>query len=557
MSAAIRRVHGACAGARHDSLTFASCAFTLRFTPGSTLPARGTAPHDPIHDLRRFPGAGRFPVMLVTRATRDFLLDSPIRKVIMELRGSSIAIVFATVIAVACTGGDTVMPGAQVADSAGVPILTWDIATSPAPVHRVVKQLDLQIGAVDGSPETSVLAHRGPGRRRRWLHHRIECVGSRAAYLRQARKLQPDARADGGRSGRVRERSVHRGNRGRHHLRVRREPCPDQHIHARWPSFSIDRVVHGTWAGRARCCGCGTARFSPAPDGSIPADPSPPPHDVRLELDSIVVLHSSTAMPNRSTHCSCFRIATGCGGWRIGRRHRRHDGNDHAVRDAGVLRTDGMRPVVAHSEKLDVRFLEPDGGVASGVDVLGAQNPRPPKRSGRGREARLREASGDQPIDPWHDASISTTCPIGCRPSPTCWSPTTATSGVALSNFDLSGGGDWLVFSADGPAAGTVRTPPDLECSQSAATTSSESGPTSGCALAAKVPARLARCGQRAIEWPSQRGRVTRRPAYDALPPSRLPHGEVNVEAGKARSTSARPQNIATTRPPSPKASPL
>lgn len=47
-------------------------------------------------------------------------------------------------------------PTAEVADSAGVRVVTWDLTTSDAPVYRVLGSPDLRIGVIEGAAEYSL-----------------------------------------------------------------------------------------------------------------------------------------------------------------------------------------------------------------------------------------------------------------------------------------------------------------------------------------------------------------------------------------------------------------
>jgi 6-bladed beta-propeller len=379
----------------------------------------------------------------------------------MELRRSSIAIVFATVIAVACTGGDTVMPGAQVADSAGVPILTWDVAASPAPVHRVVGELDLQIGAVDGSPETSFsriadLAVAGDGS--------IIVSDAMAPGLRIFDTLGSYRRTLGQTGGGPGEFAGAPSIAGVAGDTVFAYDAS----RARISTFTLDgrflddHVVHGILGRPTAMLRLRDGTFLARTRWIGPGGPISPPHDVRLELDSIVVLHldgnaepldTMLVLPDRN------RLR------RVEDRGRGIMSMMETITPYGTqafLRTDGVRPIVAHSEKLDVRFLDPDGGVANGVDVLGAQNPATAEEIRARQEARLRETSGSQPIDP-----VARRVNLDYLPDrlPAFADLLVADNGdlwIALSEFDLSGGCSWLVFSADGQLRGRVRTPPGL-----------------------------------------------------------------------------------------------
>ncbi len=62
---------------------------------------------------------------------------------------------FAAVVTTACSGDVAQGPTAQVLDSAGVRIVTYDLTDLTVPTYRVIVEHDLEIGVQDGAPEYS------------------------------------------------------------------------------------------------------------------------------------------------------------------------------------------------------------------------------------------------------------------------------------------------------------------------------------------------------------------------------------------------------------------
>ena len=71
------------------------------------------------------------------------------------MRGAARWVTTATVVAVTagCSGGGGSAPTAQVLDSAGIRIVTYDLTDVTVPTYRSVAEHDLQIGVLDGAPE--------------------------------------------------------------------------------------------------------------------------------------------------------------------------------------------------------------------------------------------------------------------------------------------------------------------------------------------------------------------------------------------------------------------
>lgn len=62
-------------------------------------------------------------------------------------------VVVATGFVVAACSGDAPVPSAEVVDSAGVRIVSFDLTDVPVPTYRIVTPHDLEVGALDGAPE--------------------------------------------------------------------------------------------------------------------------------------------------------------------------------------------------------------------------------------------------------------------------------------------------------------------------------------------------------------------------------------------------------------------
>jgi hypothetical protein len=123
---------------------------------------------------------------------------------------------------------------------------------------------------------------------------------------------------------------------------------------------------------------------------------------------------------------------------------------------------DGVRPIVGHGSVFALRLLRPAGAVEAILRVHGVEHSATADEIRAHQEARLREQAGDREVDP-----MTRRLNLDFLPDrlPAFGSVVVSDTGdlwISLTEYDLSEGLDWLVFSASGELRGLVRTPPEL-----------------------------------------------------------------------------------------------
>src|SRR5688572_14367050 len=71
----------------------------------------------------------------------------------MKRRAARLVALAAASVVAACSGPRDRAPAAEVTDSAGVRILTYELTDQVVPIHRVVAEHDVEIGVLDGARE--------------------------------------------------------------------------------------------------------------------------------------------------------------------------------------------------------------------------------------------------------------------------------------------------------------------------------------------------------------------------------------------------------------------
>lgn len=185
-------------------------------------------------------------------------------------------------------------------------------------------------------------------------------------------------------------------------------------------------------------------------------------HDVRLELDSVVVEHlddagklidTVTVMADRSR----ARMVRDGGGGRLGVIQA-----DPPYLPRAFLGSNGALDVLGRSNSFDLE-LTADSGPPVLLRVIGVDHPAGAEEIRLHQEAIIRESLGDRPLD-----APTRQLNLGFLPDrlPAFAAVLVGDRGdvwVAESNLDASSGYDWLVFSPAGELRGSVHTPPGMQ----------------------------------------------------------------------------------------------
>jgi hypothetical protein len=363
----------------------------------------------------------------------------------------------AALMSAACSESDVIGPEAEVVDSAGVRIMTYDLREVDVPVAWTVGPHDLEIGQVEGAPENTFsriagLATTSDGS--------IVVSDGVAQQLRVFDATGEHLRTIGQSGDGPGEFSSSPLIAG-----LDEEAVFAYDVRAtRLTQFSLDGDLIETVAFGAN--GAGRPRSVERLAGGtylsqsawISGDMSV--HGPRLELDSIVVEHVDPAgglidtvrvMPDRR---------------RARAVQARPDGRvsmiqgDPPFGSMAAVRTDGVRTVLGHSDVFEFTWFGPEGTTV--LRVAGVENEATAADIRAYQEAAVREDIGDGELDPMTRRLL-----FGFLPErlPAFGHVIVSDDGhlwIALTEFDYSEGLDWLVFEPTGGLKGTVRTPPEL-----------------------------------------------------------------------------------------------
>jgi hypothetical protein len=361
-----------------------------------------------------------------------------------------------------CAGANDRGPAAEVTDSAGIRIVTYDLAGITVPTYRTVTEHDLEIGALDGAPEyafsrvaTVAVTDVGAIVVSDAVAQELRVYGADGTYVRTLGRrgdgpgefasppLVADVSGDtvfafDPRSARVSLLSLGGELLGEVSLRSEAIGRPE----------SVVRHGDGTYVVQAPWIG--------------PSAASTESYELRAELDSVVVLH----VDGRGTLLDTLRVMAD-------RTRARSVEN----RGSGILRTlqaptpygarayvraGGPHILVARSDAVDLRFLDPAEERWTFLRVSGVEHTATAADILAHQEAALREDFGDEEIDPFvlqvNTAFLPDRLPAFTNVLVTedgdVW--------MALAELDASAGYDWLVFSGEDELRGVVHTPPDL-----------------------------------------------------------------------------------------------
>jgi len=372
----------------------------------------------------------------------------------------SVGVIVLCTTAPACSESDVERPRAQVSDSAGLRIVSYDLTGAPVPVYRTVRDHDLEIGAVEGAAEYAFSRIVDL-----WLTPNDGLVVSDGN--------SPELRVFGG-DGR------HVGTIGR------RGEGPGELLGApRIAGIAGDTVfVYDVPSGRATSfllngelietialrsgTGSRISSLYRRANGDylalspwIAADRVTEIHDARLEVDSVVVerlsptgrvLDTVKVLADRSR----LRMVQDRGAGQLGVIQA-----DPPYLPRAFLESSGTLEALGRSDSFELE-LTPAAGVPILLRVQGVDHPARAREIRERQEIQIREDFDGRPLDPLTRQLLLDHLPdrlpafvavsIGAHGD--IW--------VAKSDFDDSSGYDWLVFSPGGELRGSVHTPPGM-----------------------------------------------------------------------------------------------
>lgn len=349
----------------------------------------------------------------------------------------------------------------MVTDSAGVRILTYDLTGVTVPTYAVLASApELKVGSVDGAaeyalgpvsdlregPDGTVLVVDGPG---------IRVYGDDGVYLRTLGR-QGDGPGEFGRAPTI--------------IGV----CGDtvvawEGVRPRVSRFLVSSRAFldaTTYQGESM----GPFQIARMDDGSFllqsrwesAAAAEEGPHDLRLQLDSVVVERLDAGLAFLDTvsvapdvYRAVISMATPSG--RLARMMMERPYTGRAF-----LRSDGARTLIGDSHRFEITSFAEDGTPTRILRVSGIW-PSPSADAIRARMREVLEESGQgTPADPRaakvYDEFLPERTPHFSRllqgADGTLW--------VASYELTMDDGFDWLVFSSEGGLLGSVHTPPGL-----------------------------------------------------------------------------------------------
>ena len=359
-----------------------------------------------------------------------------------------------------CAEGVNTGPMASVVDSAGVRVVSYDLTNTAVDPYATVGDHDLEIGVLDGNPaytftgildvrtrhDGSVLVSDAGGE--------IRIYGDDGLHLRTLgrRGDGPGEFATGpsivGLAGDTvfawdsRRRRVTAFSDQGHTLET-----TTLLTEAIGP-LTLLRQSDGTYLSKSRWV-------------SSTADEEGP-HDVRVELDSVVVARRDASGAVLDT------VEIRADMERVRRRQALDDGRfamqmmARPLTARAFLRSNGAQPIIAHNKSLELVHYGEVGRPQEVLRVAGAWPTASADAIRSTLEARLAEAAEEREMDPRTLRVYEEFMP---ERAPTFSELLISAEGhiwVASFEFDASDGYEWLVFSPRGQLHGTVRTPPDL-----------------------------------------------------------------------------------------------
>lgn len=378
----------------------------------------------------------------------------------MDLRIRLVAMALIGGLTAGCDSDSGAVPLAQIVDSAGTRIVSYDLTTTSAPTFRVVGEADLEIGAQSGAAEYSFS---------RIADLAVTSDGSIVVSDAQARELRVFNReghyqltlgGPGDGPGEFASAPAIAGASGDTVFAF------DQ-SQRRMTSFTLaGELVEAATLGSAATGGPaallrqddGTylARFPWVSVGGSDATP----HDVRLELDSIALLR----LDSKGLTLDTVRVMADRERLRV---VQADEGGRISVMQTvtpwatqAFIRSDGVDPLVARSDSFSYARLLPTGAVQLVMEVRGVRNPATAEDIRGFQEEALSKAFGDRPVDPTIRRMNMDYLPDRLPAFGDVLVSSVGDVWVAQTEFDSSSGNDWLVFAEDGQLRGLVHTPP-------------------------------------------------------------------------------------------------
>jgi hypothetical protein len=366
-----------------------------------------------------------------------------------------------TLLAIGCTPATDALPAAEVVDSAGVRVVTYDLASRDVPLLTVVGAPELEIGEVEGSAERAfsriadlAVSEYGSILVSDAVARAIRVFDASGAYLRTLGSV-------GEGPGELASPPTVAGVAGD-------TVFVFDVVSQRITAFAMS----GDLLGAVTLSPDGVGRASAARrlhDGTllvqsrwVAPDAAVEIHGPRMELDSIVLARlDSEGAPIDTLRVMADRtrgrMVQDRGGGVVGTIEAPTPYSAHAV-----VVTDGARTVIGRSDRFELRLSGSGRSPETILRVRGVDHPATAKEIRAHQEAALRADFGDREIDP-----MTRRLNIDFLPErlPAFGSVVLSDEGnvwVSLSEFDLSDGLDWLVFTAEGELRGRVHTPPEF-----------------------------------------------------------------------------------------------
>jgi len=370
----------------------------------------------------------------------------------------SLALLTATA---ACAVDTSLLPRAEVSDSAGVRLVSYDLSGIEVPTYRSLGSHDLEIGALDGPPEYTLsavvdlaLMHDGT------IVLSDRSVQAARLYGRDGGYLRTVGQAGEG-PGEFAQAPLVAGSGGDTVFLF--DP---RNVRVTTFLAGGDLVETVSFGGGAR-----VRSLLRLDDGNLLSrsrwshpDSETTLHDLRLELDSTVVLQHGPdgesvdtvmVVPDRN------RVRTIQG---AGDRLRVLD-FEPPFASRAVLETNGSVIVSGRSNEFVLTVERADTPDVR-LRVRGVQHTATSQEIAARQEANVREEAGDQPVDP---RILQANLDYLPERLPAFGDVVVGSAGdvwVSRTEFDLSEGLEWLVFAPGGEIRGTVSTPPEFRLRQ-------------------------------------------------------------------------------------------
>ena len=366
-----------------------------------------------------------------------------------------------TVLASACDLSPVPGPSADVVDSAGTRIVTYDVTRASLPVHLWLAEHDLEIGTLDGAAEyafsgitdlalssaggmlvsdavtheirlfdangvhESTIGGSGEGPGEFATAPTIIGVAGDTVFAFDSRNRRISAFLTTGEL--IAETTLRTDGGGRPQSAVRLN--------------NGDYLTRSTWLNPAK------------------VEES---HEVRLELDSIVIEHLDRSGGVLDT------LAIVADRPRARRQQVLGDGQFRTIQAVppyaaqAQMRADGSRLLLGRQESFRIDMIDLTERQGTSLRVRGVQHPANAEQIRARQEADILEELGHLDLDPLTRALNFDFLPERLPPYGSVIVAESGEVWVSVSEYDLSEGLDWLVFSPDAELRGKVRTPPDF-----------------------------------------------------------------------------------------------